>query len=295
MVVSNAMEASKLQKQNIYYTERRFQLEIQHLEDPPHIVTLAAWAILSAVYSTDSEASIEFWDPEQQPRGFQIKFYLDASRSVQDVLDELQGKLDSGHEELVSGSNSPNIAYETEEINFGLPAPLIVRNIDVTVYKHILEHSYNLAIAMEVDEHDGGKLCLNTCYSNKVDERDVDLLQTRISKLISQLIDRKDRKISHLSLITAFDKQQFEALNESMPPTVHAFVHEIIELQAEQYPHNEAVCAWDGSLSYKELEQRATCLAKNLVQRGVGSGSWVPLLFEKSKWHIVSMLAVREP
>lgn len=77
-----------------------------------------------------------------------------------------------------------------------------------------------------------------------------------------------------------------------MPPPLNTCVQDLIELQSKRRPRNEAVCAWDGSFTYEELDRRATVLAKKLVVLGVSVGSYVPLMFEKSKWHVDSLLAV---
>lgn len=111
--------------------------------------------------------------------------------------------------------------------------------------------------------------------------------------MIMQFHGAMHKEIQELDLLIPSDKKKLSALNESMPLAEYAFVHELVAQQARLTPDNEAICAWDGSLTYEELDQKAISVAKHLVQRGVSVGSWVPLLFEKSKWHIVSMLAVR--
>ena len=294
MTEYTATGVSEPRAQSLLYSERQFQLEIQVKGGQTHVLARIAWAILSATYSTDGEVSVDFLNPREPHNIVQFRCYLDAGSSVQDVFDQLQEKLDSGNGDQVFGTNTPNVVQEPTEVNSGLPMTLITEKIDATVHRLILQGDYVLAIALEASGVDNEKLLLKACYSDKLDKLDLDLLQTRIRDLISQFHDEMDRKIQHLNLITAFDRKYLKTLNESMPPTVHTFAHELIELQARLYPRNEAVCAWDGSLTYEELDRRAVYLAKNLIQRGVTLGSWVPLLFEKSKWHIVSMLAVRK-
>lgn len=77
-----------------------------------------------------------------------------------------------------------------------------------------------------------------------------------------------------------------------MPPLVNTLIHNEIEMQVVNHPQNEAVCAWDDTLTYQELDHRANTLASELTAAGVQVGDYVPLLFEKSKWYIVSILAV---
>ncbi|KAH6693949.1 hypothetical protein F5X68DRAFT_187703 [Plectosphaerella plurivora] len=77
------------------------------------------------------------------------------------------------------------------------------------------------------------------------------------------------------------------------PPVIDALIHEQIKKQVEEQPDAEAVCAWDGSLTYKELDHLASALSEYLHDNAnIGHGTTIPLCFEKSKLNVVSMLAI---
>ena len=95
-----------------------------------------------------------------------------------------------------------------------------------------------------------------------------------------------------LDSISEHDRNWLRDWNGELPPLVNSLIHSQIESQSKRHPLNEAVCAWDGTLTYEELSQRANALASCLVEAGLQVGDYVPLLFEKSKWYIVSILAV---
>lgn len=86
--------------------------------------------------------------------------------------------------------------------------------------------------------------------------------------------------------------QQILSWNSNIPTAISAVAHDLIESRAQEHPEQQAVCAWDGSLSYRELDTLASRLACHLTFQGIGPEILVPLCFEKSKWMIVSMLAV---
>ncbi|KAB5522985.1 non-ribosomal peptide synthetase [Coniochaeta sp. 2T2.1] len=70
-------------------------------------------------------------------------------------------------------------------------------------------------------------------------------------------------------------------------------VHDTIAERVIELPDKEAICAWDGSLTYKELDIAASQLANSLISTGLlRENNLVPLCFDKSKWTIVAMLAV---
>lgn len=80
--------------------------------------------------------------------------------------------------------------------------------------------------------------------------------------------------------------------NATVPQTVEACVHEAIADTTRRQPDAKAICAWDGKLSYGELDELSTRLAYHLICLGIGSEAIVPLCFEKSMRTPVAMLAV---
>ncbi|KAB8232044.1 uncharacterized protein BDW43DRAFT_280203 [Aspergillus alliaceus] len=71
-------------------------------------------------------------------------------------------------------------------------------------------------------------------------------------------------------------------------------VAEQIHRRSVEDPCSPAVVSWDGTVSYGELERLSSNVAKNLISRGVGPGSFVGLCFEKSKWAIVALVAIHK-
>ncbi|KJZ75426.1 hypothetical protein HIM_05122 [Hirsutella minnesotensis 3608] len=69
-------------------------------------------------------------------------------------------------------------------------------------------------------------------------------------------------------------------------------VHDSISKRATQHPDKPAVDAWDGRLTYRELDNLSSVLAIHLKRLGVAPETFVALCFEKSKWLVVSILAV---
>ena len=73
-------------------------------------------------------------------------------------------------------------------------------------------------------------------------------------------------------------------------------IHELVHRQRTSTPDSKAVHAWDGDMSYAELEDAADRIASHLItDMGVGPEKMVALCFEKSRWAIVAQLAGRFP
>lgn len=80
--------------------------------------------------------------------------------------------------------------------------------------------------------------------------------------------------------------------NQSLPSHDTSYVHHLFEQRVQEQPDHEAVCSPEGSLTYRELDERANRLASRLVKHGVEANTLVPLCFEHSLWTLVAMVAV---
>jgi amino acid adenylation domain-containing protein len=80
--------------------------------------------------------------------------------------------------------------------------------------------------------------------------------------------------------------------NGKLPQAVQTLVHSLIHDQAVKNGEAQAVCSWDGDLTYAELDALSSRLGTYLGTHGVGPEVIVPLCFEKSKWAIVAILGV---
>ena len=101
-----------------------------------------------------------------------------------------------------------------------------------------------------------------------------------------------EQTLTEIEMVTQQDLEEIWEWNSTVPAPVERCVHEMIEERAQAQPSAPAVCAWDGELTYGELDQLATRLAGRLVDLGVGPDMLVPLCFEKSMWTTVAMLGV---
>ncbi|KFY92557.1 hypothetical protein V498_04869, partial [Pseudogymnoascus sp. VKM F-4517 (FW-2822)] len=89
------------------------------------------------------------------------------------------------------------------------------------------------------------------------------------------------------------DAMDIASWNRSLPPLLDTCVHDVISGHAKARPDSTAVCSWDESLSYRELDELSTTFAHHLVKSfNIGPESLVPLLFSKSAWAVVAMVAV---
>lgn len=118
-------------------------------------------------------------------------------------------------------------------------------------------------------------------------------LLRQLGFVIGQLQDAgAHERVSDIKLALPEDIQQIWAWNSTVPASIDRCVHDIIKERAEAQPNAPAICAWDGELTYGELDRISTNLAVKLIRSGVEENTMVPLCFEKSLWTTVAMLGV---
>lgn len=290
--VGKSIEVKDPGGQNFASAERQLFLETVPERFQLQSVLALAWAILSAAYSEENDATIDVLHPSYPSEVLSIRLHFGAERWMKDVEGEVRGRLHRGVADR--GTETSAGTQETPKKTSSLPKTLLASEMDDRVQCLFLKSNYALAITSKAIIPDKRSLVLRGYYnSSKLDHRDCQNVLDRVGNLVSQLGAGRQENLGDFNLICASDKEQLGVGNEFMPPTIDACVQDLIELQSKQHPTNEAVCAWDGSLTYEEFNRRATVLAKRLVAQGVSIGSYVPLMFEKSKWHMVSLLAVR--
>ena len=117
---------------------------------------------------------------------------------------------------------------------------------------------------------------------------------SHIMRTISENSDIDRIRVSDLLTISSHDRSQILAWNSQdlIPIQDDWIAHHLFSETARKYPDAQAIDSWDGSMSYADLLAESTTLAQILRQRGVTTGSWVVLCFEKSRFAVVSMLAI---
>lgn len=91
--------------------------------------------------------------------------------------------------------------------------------------------------------------------------------------------------------VSPLELDEIWSWNTPCPPAIDRCMHDIVSEQAQLHPEKIAVDSWDGTLTYSQVDNHSTILAHNLLllddERPI-----VPLLFEKSRWTCVALLAV---
>ncbi|KAK1914272.1 hypothetical protein P3342_007518 [Pyrenophora teres f. teres] len=122
----------------------------------------------------------------------------------------------------------------------------------------------------------------------------VDKMLRQFSFVMQQLATADaEAGIASIDTLTPEDRQQLWEWNHDVPPAIERCIHDLFADQAKARPDAPAICAWDGDMTYGELDVLSGRLAGHLVELGVGPEDIVPLCFEKSMWTVDNQVKLR--
>ncbi len=126
------------------------------------------------------------------------------------------------------------------------------------------------------------------------EQETVERLLGHFETLLEGVVADPDRRIGDLPLLTPRERLQLLSLHNDTPrePARARTIHELFEAQVERTPDAPALEFDGASLTYRELNRRADCLAKRLRALGVGPEVRVGLLMGRSAEQIVGLLGV---
>ncbi|KAM3499743.1 hypothetical protein MY10362_007024, partial [Beauveria mimosiformis] len=99
-------------------------------------------------------------------------------------------------------------------------------------------------------------------------------------------------QLGGLNTVSDHSKALIQSWNLKLPNKVHDWIPNLFSHQVLANPQRTAVHAWDGRLSYAELDYKSTILGKWLLLNKVaGSRLVLPICFDKTFWTTIALLA----
>ncbi|KFY22082.1 hypothetical protein V493_06851 [Pseudogymnoascus sp. VKM F-4281 (FW-2241)] len=150
--------------------------------------------------------------------------------------------------------------------------------------------TYAIVIECQL-ELDGVNLCIDF-DSSLIGQQQIEHIAQSFKYTISQLSDgSQGNQTLRVLQDDDWGLNRIWMWNAVVPKPIEACIHDLVSEKVRESPSALAVNAWDGNLTYRQLEDLSTNLAYQLSEEGI-SGTIVPLLFEKSMFMPVAALAV---
>ncbi|KAB8296764.1 hypothetical protein EYC80_002181 [Monilinia laxa] len=171
--------------------------------------------------------------------------------------------------------------------------PLELGGVTVTYDEFSDAGTYPLTIECKFES---GTAVLQAFFDSSVLESiSVELFLSQLENIIQQLHSVPlNEELKNLDLVGPADKNLIWDWNSNYPTAVDRRVCDVIGDKCLAFPDKEAVCAWDGNFTYKDLDRLSSFLAEELTKLKVGPEILVPIAFERSKWVVVAVLAVNK-
>lgn len=153
--------------------------------------------------------------------------------------------------------------------------------------------TYALTLHCTLPAGSSNEMDIRACFdSNVIRPWDMGLMLEQLCYITEQLAAAgPEVTLSQVDILTPQDRDTLWQRNAQVPEPVDRTVHTLISERALAQPHIIAVDAWDGQITYKELDTLSSRLALHLIAaRGGRKGFRIPLVFEKSMWTVVGML-----
>lgn len=125
---------------------------------------------------------------------------------------------------------------------------------------------------------------LSLCYGENI--------SSTITEVVEGILANSNQCIKDLNLFSPMNRSQVSRWNSKEIPSKSPSIVGVIHKHACERPHHPAICAWDGVLSYADLDTLTTWWASQLHELGVGPESMVPIMMDSSKWMVVTELSV---
>ncbi|CAI6326507.1 unnamed protein product [Periconia digitata] len=111
-------------------------------------------------------------------------------------------------------------------------------------------------------------------------------------RTLDSMFTKSDIDISNFNQISEDELDTIWNWGTPLPPALNTCMHDLISEKAALHPEKSAVEAWDGNLTYAEVDKYSTELAQTLLLLDDSPDQIIPVLFEKSRWTVVAVLAI---
>ncbi|MCJ1404222.1 hypothetical protein MMC11_007447 [Xylographa trunciseda] len=257
----------------------------------------AAWAILLRAYMRNDTVTFAVLSDDQicccyQSNSSGKTLGADAAVSVLQFqfADECQLK----DIRATARWNSVRQVLKTTHINTALnlstPSSAITRTRSTDLARPTNYHPFDLILNLNATQ---SPVNISISYQWPIiSESYAHAVANTFRKIVNELALHNESKVGDIDFVSEEDKQRMVSWNPKVPYAEMKCMHHLVAVTARAIPRSEAVCAWDGSLTYAQLDDFSAAAAKLLMQAGVGPGMFVPFAYEKSLWTVVATLGI---
>ncbi|KAH7371925.1 hypothetical protein BKA66DRAFT_590359 [Pyrenochaeta sp. MPI-SDFR-AT-0127] len=163
------------------------------------------------------------------------------------------------------------------------------KGVQVEIEEVVNPVDYDIRVNVETDDEG---LNIDLGYWAESMKDDVMIMGKLFETSVLQILEGMSKPISDLVFVNEKDIARISTWNATLPKTLQRCIHDMVRERCESQSKDAvAIRAWDGELTYYALWDQAQQVAQYLI-RHVGPEVKVGLCMDKSRWAVVSMLAI---
>ncbi|KAL3485728.1 hypothetical protein BJX62DRAFT_242666 [Aspergillus germanicus] len=151
-------------------------------------------------------------------------------------------------------------------------------------------NEYDMSINIQIGSEDLEVMI--DYWHSRIESRTIETVARSFEQAFVSILSENDTDLGHIDITSPRDIAQLREWSKDIPPKVDYRIHDKVYEQRLRQPDAWAVQGWDGDLTYQQLDDVANKLASYLVCLGVKPETKIPICFDKSKWAVVSQLAI---
>ncbi|KAL4814663.1 hypothetical protein BDW67DRAFT_186464 [Aspergillus spinulosporus] len=129
-------------------------------------------------------------------------------------------------------------------------------------------------------------------WNSRIGQRTVESVAQSFRQAFLNIVKQEEAMLGEIDICTPQEIDQLREWTKDIPPKADYRIHDKVYEQRLRQPDAWAVQGWDGDLTYQQLDDTANKLASYLIRLGVQPETKIPIYFEKSKWAVISQLAI---
>lgn len=275
------------QTASIVYRETNTVALTTYLSSEQYVLS---WAVLMARYQGSSSITLEGRLETEHARSISIELAFTPETSVGNIEDCIAKST-----KQLESSTTAKASNVTSNVNICTTSLILPWKSKSKEEYHLARSSADrdvLQLRLEKQKH--------TLFCRGIYKEGVGFNAQDAQRIVQQFVHiaqsmqaaNRDNKVDQLLTLSEDDEQQLLKWNANPPPPIDKCFQDLFAMQVLSDATRPAVSASDGELTYGQLDHLSSQLATVLLEHDISTGTVVPLLFEKSKWMTVGMLAV---
>jgi len=149
-------------------------------------------------------------------------------------------------------------------------------------------------LTLYISEDEGALMSLMEYETDLFEATTIARMHKHFGRILATVIENPEVILSEINVHTDQEVEFYQKLETPISEykIPHNGIHEIIAAQAKKHPETTALVYKDQKITYRELDEKATQIAAQLIQIGIQKNDIVGLCIERSHHMIIGLLGI---